>query len=252
MGLTEMAARAELEKERKARLAELGGVEKTAPAAWLAWLVTGWIGGHRFYLRKHGALMLAWFVLGIVILEVGSDTLAWVWFASVLAWWVLDAFLIPHWLDDFKRPYERALKKLEREELTEAMTLPLMRAAQKHGGSLTVAQGVLATGLTLVQVEQCLMEMSASGYVQIENADDGNLIFDFGDMPEYDEDEAVQEALAEGHAMATLEMAEALEEAEKEQRREGTRSAVKHGLVAGAAMFGARALLGEVFDDDDE
>lgn len=94
------------------------------------------------------------------------------------------------------------------------------------------------------------MEMSASGYVQIENADDGSLVFDFGDLPEYDEDEAVQDALAEGHAMATLEMAEALEEADKEQRRANTRSAAKQGLVAGAAMFGARALLGGILGDD--
>ena len=146
MGLAEMAERAEMEKVRKARLADLGGIEKTSTAAWLAWLVTGWVGGHRFYLRKHGAVMLAWFVLGMVVITVGSDMLAGVWFASVLAWWVIDAFLIPHWLGDFKRPYERALKKLEQEELAEAMTLPLMRAAQKHGGSLTVGQGVLATG----------------------------------------------------------------------------------------------------------
>ena len=49
MGLAEWAAEAEAEakeeKALKARLAELGGVEKKASAAWGYWVVTGWFGG---------------------------------------------------------------------------------------------------------------------------------------------------------------------------------------------------------------
>ena len=142
------------------------------------------------------------------------------------------------------------------ESLAEVMTIPLLRAAQKHGGTLTVVQGVLATGLTFVEIEKSLMAMSKTGYVQIENTEDGNLLFDFGDLPEYDEDEAVRQAAEEGHAIAVEEMSEMLEEQALEEqmaaRKGRNRSAVKQGLVAGVAMFGARALLGEVFDGDDE
>ena len=258
MGLAEIAAHAEEEKARKARLAELGGVEKTAPVAWLAWLVTGWFGGHRFYLRKHGWLMLAWWFAGILILPAifGDDAGFGIFLFILMVWWITDAFFIRGWIDSFRWPYERAIRQMEDESLAEGMTLVLTREAQKYKGRLTVAQGVLATGLTFVEIERCLMEMVKTGYVQVDNTDDGSLLFDFGDLPEYDEGEAIRQASEEAHAIAVHEMSEALEQqaalAKKGERRAENRSAAKHGIAAGLAMFGARALFGEVFDDDDE
>ena len=258
MGLAEWTAKVEEEKALKARLAELGAVEKKASTAWLCWVVWGWFGGHRFYLREHGWLMLIWLILGIFVFPsvFGAGRGFGVWGYGLLAWLAIDAFLIPGWVRAFQKPYEKAVRKLEEESLGEVLTMPLMQAAQKHGGTLTVAQGVLATGLTFVEVEKGLMAMSKTGYVQIENTEDGNLLFDFGDLPEYDEDEAIRRAAEEGHAVAVEEMAEMLEEQALEEERgaarDRTRSAAKQGLVAGAAMFGARALLGEVFDGDDD
>ncbi len=67
----------------------------------------------------------------------------------------------------------------------------LLRAAQKHGGTLTVTQAVLATGLPFPDVEKCLTELSTTGYVEIENTEDGSLLFVFGDLPEPEPGELV-------------------------------------------------------------
>ena len=49
----------------------------------------------------------------------------------------------------------------------------LLAAAQNHGGKLTVTRGVLATGFTFVEIEQCLTELSKTGSVEIENDSKG-------------------------------------------------------------------------------
>lgn len=257
MGMADFMETVEAQKAQKRRFAELGVAEKQPGVAWMLWLILGWAGGHRFYLRKQGWLMLAWFFAGSIVLAsiLPGDTGLNIWGIGVLAWLVVDAFFIPGWVRDFQRAYAKAERKLEAEDMIEMLTLPLTRAAQKHGGTLTVAQGVLETGLTFTQIEQCLMEMSKTGYVGIENADDGNLQFVFGDLPEYDEDEARQQAELEAQAFALQEASEMLneqaEQLERAERRSETRSAAKTGIAAGIAMFGARALLGEVFDDDE-
>ena len=133
-----------------------------------------------------------------------------------------------------------------------SLVLGLVRAAQKHGGKLTVAEGVLATGLTITQIEATLMEMAKTGYVQIENTDRGDLRFDFGDLPEYDEEEAMREAELEARELAVEDAAMMVEE-EREQAVRGQRSAaLKGGLAAGVAAVGVRALMGELLGDDDE
>ena len=42
---------------------------------------------------------------------------------------------------------------------------------------------MLATGLPFPDVEKCLTELSTTGYVEIENTEDGSLLFVFGDLP---------------------------------------------------------------------
>lgn len=44
----------------------------------------------------------------------------------------------------------------------------LLRAAQQHGGMLTVTQGVLATGRTFAEVEAQLQDMLKSNFVSID------------------------------------------------------------------------------------
>jgi len=230
---------------------------KKPAVAWAWWMTFGWIGAHRFYLERRGALMMVWFVAGLMAAAALDGTVLpefvapGVWFGSVLLWWSIDALLIPRWTRELQAVYADVAEKLESESMVEVLTLPLMRAAQKHGGKLTVAEGVLATGLTIVQIEATLMEMAKTGYVQIENTDRGDLRFDFGDLPEYDEDEAMREAEMEARELAVEEAAMMMEE-EREQAVRGQRSAaLKGGLAAGVAAVGVRALMGGLLGDDE-
>jgi hypothetical protein len=51
----------------------------------------------------------------------------------------------------------------------EALRQALLQAALKHGGTLSVTQGVMATGKSFVIVEQVLEAMAGSGYVYRRN-----------------------------------------------------------------------------------
>ena len=254
MGWSDLMER--VEAIERQRLAQKGAVDKKPAMAWTLWLVLGWLGGHRFYLQKRGWLMLAWFVFGVFVLTpiLPGDTGFMVWFIGAVCWWVADAFFIPQWVREFQTTYADAAQELEAEDMAEALTLPLLRAAQKHGGKLTVTQGVLATGLPFTDVERCLTELSGTGYVEIQNTDDGNLLFAFGDLPEWDPQEQAEIELAEANALALAEAADALEleaelleEAEKRSHRRSAGSSVVRGAVAGLTAFGLNAIL-----DDDE
>ena len=49
------------------------------------------------------------------------------------------------------------------------LMLQLLRAAQKHGGRLSVTQGVIATGVLFGEVERVLQSMLKSNYVYMDN-----------------------------------------------------------------------------------
>jgi DNA-binding IclR family transcriptional regulator len=49
------------------------------------------------------------------------------------------------------------------------LMLQLLRAAQKHGGRLSVTQGVLETGVLFSEVERVLQGMVKSNYVYMDN-----------------------------------------------------------------------------------
>jgi hypothetical protein len=51
----------------------------------------------------------------------------------------------------------------------EELMLGLLRAAQQHGGSLSVTAGVIATGAPFAEVERVLKTMTQSGYVYVDN-----------------------------------------------------------------------------------
>lgn len=67
----------------------------------------------------------------------------------------------------------------DREKLMQA----LLQAALKHGGCLTVTQGVMETNATFAEVEQTLQAMMASGYVYMrDNVDTGVIEYVFTEM----------------------------------------------------------------------
>lgn len=58
--------------------------------AWILWLVTGIVGGHRFYLDRTGT--------GLVMLFTGG---------GALVWWLVDAFLVGSMVDAYNAEQER-------------------------------------------------------------------------------------------------------------------------------------------------
>lgn len=64
-------------------------VKKSVLASYLFWVFLGWVGGHRFYLRKPGTAVL------MIVLLVMSTILGLIPFFALLIWWIIDAFLIP-------------------------------------------------------------------------------------------------------------------------------------------------------------
>ncbi|MBD2083292.1 TM2 domain-containing protein [Leptolyngbya sp. FACHB-17] len=62
-------------------------------------------------------------------------------------------------------------------------TIALLKAAEARGGTLSVTQGVMATGLGFKQVETLLSEMLKSGYVEIGNdPETGTVLYEFREL----------------------------------------------------------------------
>lgn len=84
-----------------------------------------------------------------------------------------------------RRVIDRCIDATQQRPLSDAeMMQALLHAALAHGGSLTVTQGVMATGASFHTVERILNSMVGSGYVyQRHNPDHGVLEYVFSDMP---------------------------------------------------------------------
>jgi len=64
---------------------------------------------------------------------------------------------------------------------TEEFEVSLAQAAQQHGGKLTVAEAVAATGRSFKDVEKALNRMVVEGYIDVDNDENsGALVYRFG------------------------------------------------------------------------
>lgn len=142
---------------------------KRIAISYVLWAVSffGFCGLHRFYNGKI-ATGIVWF-LTFGLCGIGQ---------------LLDLFLIPGMVashdlklrqqlgyspSDAFRPLP-STPDLPPSSLTpEQQMVLLVQAAEKHGGKLTVTQGVAASGLTFAQVEKLLLAMVRSGYAHIGN-----------------------------------------------------------------------------------
>lgn len=150
---------------------------------WLACLFL-FCGLHRFYLGRPLSGLLYFFTFGLF--GVGQ---------------IVDLVLLPGMVADANTKHaalralaeKRALRAANIRQLpgavTEASELPeqfrvkLVQAAAKYGGTLTVTQGVLATGKAFAEVERELDEMVKSGYVDITNDEKtGVVVYNFGQL----------------------------------------------------------------------
>ena len=163
---------------------------KSILVAYLFWLLGGPLGLYKFYLGRPFMGLLYIFTCGGFFLG-----------------WISDFFTLPHQVQmaNFllqhqpERPSSAMRRELEhfkhllyrqlagdpstatpawRESLQEKvkprfsdeeLMLQLLRAAQKHGGRLSVTQGVIETGVLFGEVERVLQSMVKSNYVYMDN-----------------------------------------------------------------------------------
>jgi TM2 domain-containing membrane protein YozV len=125
------------------------------------------LGGlHRLYNGKIGTGLL-WLCTG-GLLYIGQ---------------IVDLLLIPGMVDEYDHqlrikaglsplgvPLNQAVVASQvRRPNGNRLMVELIEAAENKGGSLTVTQGVKATGASFAEVEATLKEMFKSGYVKIDN-----------------------------------------------------------------------------------
>lgn len=159
---------------------------KSAGVAVALCLFGGCLGLHRFYLnRSHAITMLILSVCGVATFGI-------TWFVS-LVWAVIDLFQISGWATEHNA--QLAVSSVSIPSSTVASTLlpaatnpqdlesRLLLAAQERGGTLTVTQGVVATQEPFGEVEKCLRDMVAAGYVDVDNLpDSGMVVYKFGEL----------------------------------------------------------------------
>lgn len=96
---------------------------------------------------------------------------------------VVDLLIIPNMVDEYEQKLrlkagvspagipmnERIFISQVHQPNGKPLTVKLIEAAEANGGSLTVTQGVKATGASFVEVETILKEMLQSNHVRIGN-----------------------------------------------------------------------------------
>jgi TM2 domain-containing membrane protein YozV len=150
---------------------------KDKTVAYLLWCAcfVGVCGLHRIYNGKYGTGFLWLFTLGLC--GIGQ---------------IVDLFTIPGMVEDANN---RALiqsvgaaalasgaaglqvKRLPR--TTEEFQVALVKAAEAHGGKLSVAEAVAATGRGFKEVDRQLKEMAVAGYVEADSDESGQIFYRF-------------------------------------------------------------------------
>jgi hypothetical protein len=162
---------------------------KSILVAYLLWLC-GPLGLYKFYLGRPFMGLLYIFTFGGFLLGWISD------FFTLPHQVQMANFLLQHQQERASSTVRRELEQVKRSLYTlltsdpntaipawreslkakvkphftdDELMLQLLRAAQKHGGRLSVTQGVIATGVLFGEVERVLQSMLKSNYVYLDN-----------------------------------------------------------------------------------
>ena len=122
----------------------------------------GLAGVHRIYLGKYGTGIIWMLTFGLF--GVGQFVDLFRMKSLIMDANIREGYL-PH--PRYARQLVSAEPRGGKPEPT--LTQQLLQAARANGGTLTVTQGVAATGLTFKEVEQELTEMLVSGYIDVGN-----------------------------------------------------------------------------------
>ncbi len=163
---------------------------KSVLVAYLLWLLGGFFGLHKFYLGRPFMGLLYFFTGGGFVLGWIYDFFTLprqVQMANVIAQYQSERPLtaLRHEVENVKRflstlladqpdttpsTWRATLKKKVQPRFTDdELMLQLLRAAQKHGGRLSVTQGVIETSASFADVERVLQHMVQSNYVYMDN-----------------------------------------------------------------------------------
>jgi len=152
---------------------------KDKTPAYLLWCTCfiGMCGLHRIYLGRYGTGFLYLFTFGLF--GIGQ---------------AIDLFQIGRMVEDENnRVLVRglgaqalaaggvpALPGKRAPRTTEELQVSLAQAADQHGGKLTVAEAVAATGRSFKDVSKELNQMAVEGYIEVDNDEEtGVLVFRF-------------------------------------------------------------------------
>jgi hypothetical protein len=136
----------------------------------------GLAGMHRFYLRKPVTGVIWLLTFGLLGIGQFIDLLR-------LRDMVEDENILSagHRSKELGRAETRALPAPR--DPIEDLRQTLLKAAASRGGSISVTQGVLATGKSFEEVEAALDEMAKKGYADIDNdPKSGVVVYKFGDL----------------------------------------------------------------------
>lgn len=161
-------------------------------ALWIA-CIFGFCGIHRFYLGRWGSGLLWLCTFGLfgvgqfidllrLPAMVREENMKYAAFRALAERRRLGPMQQQH---PVLPPGQQALPALPPAEpnTPEAFRRKLLEAAARYGGTLTVPQGVMATGKTFDEVEAELDSMTQSGHVGIDNDErTGAVIYTFGEL----------------------------------------------------------------------
>ena len=155
---------------------------------WLS-CIFGFFGLHRFYLGRPVSGLLYFFTFGLLGIGqlvdllrlpamVAEENMKYAVLRGMTEKRALRAAGVP-----LLAPASMTTTPRAPSETPEHFRVKLVQAASQYGGTLSVTQGVLATGKSFEQVESELDAMARSGYVDITNDETtGMVVYNFGQL----------------------------------------------------------------------